>query len=816
MESTAGKYKSFISVFSISSSIVIIVTGALVLLGWTLNNDYLKSMVPGLHPMHPVSAFNFILLGIALVIFNSKIKLEGKFSVAAVLCVISFLVIFVGINRLSAYISGSPTLIDEWIFIKNGLDPAYISHQSWMAPYTAFMFILTGMGTLILTIEKGRYSLFVQMLFLICSFISLFAIFGYVSTSSSALYQIKTYNPVALHTAFAFFMLSLAFISLHTEKGFLTVMTSEHLGGRVFRRLILFSVVIPFLLGWGRALLMESNLMHPDLSFSIIIVSLIIILTFIVWVTSVRIDEIDIERNRVEGELKKAVIIAEDAKKAQQRFLASMSHEIRTPLNAIIGFSEVLQQQHLDPELQKEYMKHISSAGGMLLNLIGDILDFNKIEEGKILITKESFHLREVISSALNPYKFTANEKGLDFSLEFDQYLPDYVIGDSEKIIQILVNLIGNAFKFTEKGKVSVSISNAGGSGSGEVHVLLLVSDTGMGIPAGKHKEIFESFTQGDNSISRRFGGSGLGLSIVMELVKAMGGEIQVCSPVPNGLGAGAGSTFWFALKLKVDNTHENNYPEHIDKRLSKFPREVKVLIAEDNEMNQKLASVIMANIGCVPTFVTNGKEAVKLLKQKNDFDIILMDVNMPVMNGYEAARIIRKELKSKVPMVGLTANIYKEDIENCLKAGMTDHLGKPYKQKQIFNMIDKCCFNSQYSIKEKGKYVDLKAIKKLINNDNEMLKELIIAFIEQKEDFIPKIEISLNNKDWKNVKLLSHNLKSSVKIMGIDSLLPQLELLEKKAGNFQESDHIPELIVEIKAVLNQSVIELEQELMKL
>jgi CheY-like chemotaxis protein len=225
---------------------------------------------------------------------------------------------------------------------------------------------------------------------------------------------------------------------------------------------------------------------------------------------------------------------------------------------------------------------------------------------------------------------------------------------------------------------------------------------------------------------------------------------------------------------------------------------------------------VIMANIGCVPTFVTNGKEAVKLLKQKNDFDIILMDVNMPVMNGYEAARIIRKELKSKVPMVGLTANIYKEDIENCLKAGMTDHLGKPYKQKQIFNMIDKCCFNSQYSIKEKGKYVDLKAIKKLINNDNEMLKELIIAFIEQKEDFIPKIEISLNNKDWKNVKLLSHNLKSSVKIMGIDSLLPQLELLEKKAGNFQESDHIPELIVEIKAVLNQSVIELEQELMKL
>lgn len=392
-----------------------------------------------------------------------------------------------------------------------------------------------------------------------------------------------------------------------------------------------------------------------------------------------------------ENELLHAKKIAESENNSKSHFLANMSHEIRTPLNAIIGFTDVLLKQDVNKMQQDEYLEYIRSSGNLLLNLIGNILDLSKIEEGKFELNKESFFFKQVLSSVLLPYQFKAREKGLELELNFDTSVPHYVISDAHFIKQILVNLVSNAIKFTKKGKISVDVQNISNEKFGkEAELKFCISDSGIGIPKEKQSIILEKFTQADSSMHREYGGSGLGLTIVRELVNLLGGKLIIESPSKLSLQEYPGTAITFIFKVEIDNTRiapkisEENIPGQIS-----FEEKLNILIVEDNPINQRLAKIILKKLGCAFEFASNGKEAVEAV-QKSGFDIILMDVQMPVMDGYEATRFLRNNLKLDIPIIGLTANVFKEDIKNCLDAGMNDFLGKPYSEKQLYEMLRK------------------------------------------------------------------------------------------------------------------------------
>lgn len=381
---------------------------------------------------------------------------------------------------------------------------------------------------------------------------------------------------------------------------------------------------------------------------------------------------------------------AQTANHLKSRFLANMSHEIRTPLNAILGFSRILNTREMSENQRREYISHISSSGLILLKLIGDILDLNKIEEGKMDLHPHVFDFKEVVLSALNPYKYKANEKGLIFKILFDEDIPKYVKSDSCRILQILINLIGNAIKFTREGSISISFENLYSKNDSKAFLKISVTDTGIGIPEDKQALIFESFVQADASIVREYGGSGLGLNITKQIANLLGGEIKIISP-SNVLGdkGGAGSMFQFTFEVEVEHVA----PPEIDGIVedSDFSSTLKILVAEDNTVNQLLIKAMLEDKVAVLKIVNNGLEAINVLNMES-FDLVLMDIQMPIMDGYTASREIR-ERGFSMPIIGITANVHKDDIENCFKAGMNDFIGKPINDIKLYQIIKKWSF---------------------------------------------------------------------------------------------------------------------------
>jgi|GEM_PF-2794401 len=400
------------------------------------------------------------------------------------------------------------------------------------------------------------------------------------------------------------------------------------------------------------------------------------------------------EKKEAMKQLSEAKKLAESASIAKDKFLANMSHEIRTPLNAILGFTEILMQNATDEE-QAHYLKLIHSSGDTLLKLLGDILDLNKIQQGKISVENASFNFREVMKSGLLPYDYQAKEKGLIFNLTIDEKIPKHLIGDSHRLKQVLVNLIGNAIKFTQKGQIDVmfSLQPHRDLPKDQALIKVYVGDTGIGIPPEKQSMIFDSFTQADSSTNRIFGGSGLGLTIVKELVQLMHGNVGIVSPNPMAIGGdSAGSLFWFTLKMGIDSKKENtDKMRKLSKsvlRSLKFPG-VRTLVAEDNPVNQLLIRKILEDMGCEVQTVGNGKEAISALEREG-FDIVFMDIQMPVMNGHDATRIIRRKGMKNLPIMACTAHVYQEDIQKALNSGMDDHLGKPFRMEEIIKLLKK------------------------------------------------------------------------------------------------------------------------------
>ena len=485
----------------------------------------------------------------------------------------------------------------------------------------------------------------------------------------------------------------------------------------------------------------------------------------------------------------------------KEQFLANMSHEIRTPMNAILGFSNLLKKSNLNSQ-QKQYIDYIYSSSENLLTIINDILDISKIEAGMMSFEEAPFSLNGLVSSVEIMFHEKAKEKNLDFSITIEPDIYDTLKGDSVRLTQILINLLSNAIKFTEKGFVKMNVKQLHHTDD-EVRIEFLVTDSGIGISSEKIKAVFDRFQQAEAETTRRYGGTGLGLSIVKQLVDLQRGTIQLNSEIHKG------SEFRVVLPFKP---YLDFYAHKEDEILNlSLVKNMRLLVAEDNQMNQQLIKHLMNqwNLKCV--IVNNGVEALDVLRNKK-FSLILMDIQMPEMDGYSTTIAIRNELKLDTPVIAMTAHAMPGEKERCLSYGMNDYISKPIKNAELYEILASYGNNQLNEETEEDMTINLGYLKELSGGDTEFENTIIRQFIVQVPEELELLKEAIAVRNNQKIKSIAHGMKSSVSYLGLLDLVYQnLHRMEVEAVKDETDNHFDEDYEVISNVCNQAVKEARQ-----
>jgi len=495
------------------------------------------------------------------------------------------------------------------------------------------------------------------------------------------------------------------------------------------------------------------------------------------------------------------------AQKAKELFLANISHEIRTPINGIAGMADLL-SQNPSAEDQSLYLKAIKTASENLKVIINDILDLASIESGKLKFEKINFNLDKTIHSLVDTFRLQSQEKGIKLEYKKDPKIPNIFIGDPVRLNQILTNLVSNALKFTHQGSITISV-NLDKILNKEYFLRFEIRDTGIGIPKSKLRTIFESFSQADASVTRKYGGTGLGLTIVRQLVQMQHGTIKVESEESKG------SVFTVVIPYKQGIADEQISGNRTGLTKSLQLQNASILLVEDNDINRLYAGSILKMWGCPFDTAENGEIALEKYKNAH-FDLILMDIQMPVMDGFETTKVIRQwsNEKGNVPIVALTANATQRDIDKCLSIGMNDCLTKPFTQEDLLKVLDKY-LGSEFHVLEASNNkapvsrvdkIDFSYLEKVSGNNKEFIREIADAFIKSIPTSIEELDKNSETEDWIELARVAHKIKPSITLLGVHSLKNKIIKLEEEAKLHKNPWQITKLSREVSSELKETL----------
>ena len=509
------------------------------------------------------------------------------------------------------------------------------------------------------------------------------------------------------------------------------------------------------------------------------------------------------QQKKTQKELKEKKEQAEAANVAKSVFLANMSHEIRTPLNGIIGMIDILESTNLDDK-QKYYVDTFKKSSNSLLEIINNILDLSKLEAGKMEIKEKDFELFKTLENTKRLYTPIADQKNIYLKIEKTLEVPRFIKIDENKLVQIVSNLLSNAIKFTKKGGVTISVSKS----KNEQKLLFEIKDTGIGIDEENLSKLFEKFSQVDQSSGKKFGGTGLGLAISKELSYMLGGKIGVSSKIKHG------SNFWFTIGYKKSNLTQSTYEETVQNNLkTKVDYHLNVLLVDDNFINREVASLMLEHFGCQVTTAENGEECLKVYPTQK-FDLIFIDIQMPVMDGIEATTILRKKYKNLPLIAAVSANAMEGDAEKYISAGMDDYLPKPITKESVNSLLDKH-FNlknetqkneTQKEVLNKElpilKTEILDSLKAMGSKD--VLKSLFTSFLKDANELVGEINTHLKNKNYQELRKSNHTINGLSGTIGASKMNKICIDISKAIKEERFSD-----LDEIVANLNQINLEL-------
>ena len=523
--------------------------------------------------------------------------------------------------------------------------------------------------------------------------------------------------------------------------------------------------------------------------------------------------------------LKNDLVSAKETQQVKEQFLANMSHEIRTPIHGITSLTNLLLKTQINQD-QLTYLNAIKKSADNLLVIINDILDLSKIEAQKMTFESTIFNVNEMVDTTFELFRAKASEKGISIMKTTDECIPEYVKGDPTRLSQILNNLVNNAIKFTNKGHVEISFKLVDTNHNCSM-ISFAIKDTGIGIAQNKLSTIFDMFTQAGDDISRKYGGTGLGLSIAKKLVDLQGGIIKVESTV------GQGTTFTFSLPFDHPDPKELELHHAVSEEPeSKIDASTKILIVEDNDINRLVINKIMKDWGIQPDNAIHGKDAIEKITT-NHYDIVLLDIEMPEMNGYQCIREIRTRLpepKRNIPVMAMTAHANKKERDKCIGLGMNDYISKPFdpfdlKQKivalsrksiggsrDINNDVVPTENNASFPEPE-VKLTNLEYLRVLSEDNESFFRDFISLFLNNTPETMDALNNSLEMKNWEGVRQASHKIKPSLNYLGLKDAQKTAATIEEYAKELIRLENIPGLVDELNKTMIAVYSELEKEL---